>query len=139
MSSIGSAMSGMSISAFGEDDMELEVALDKLFKDLQTHLNETHCQTRSLAMLSQQDADYKTALDHEAIIDENVDGMIELFKELKRILPQVIGKPQDAEEKAILATHKAALKARKDQAKAAEIAAKAASKLAKSEMKTIEE
>lgn len=101
-----STVSSMSVSAFGDGEMNLGDALDRLFTELQEHMNGTHCATRSLAMSPDQDDDFKVCVEHEDSIIDSVDDMIELFKELKKIIPQVRGKPKDDEEKTWWLAHK---------------------------------
>lgn len=91
MSSINSAMSSMSVSYMGKE-VCFEEAIDDIFKQLQTHLNNTHCEVRQLAMLGDQDDDFKVACEYSDGILDNVDGMTTLFKELRSITLQVRGK-----------------------------------------------
>lgn len=116
--SISSAMSCMTVSAFGEDDMELDTALDKAFNGLQEHLNNSHCNTRSLAMLSDQDDDFKVAVEYQDAITDSIESMNDLFKEFQKILPQIVGKPGSTEDKVWHKSHKENRKLKKAQDKA---------------------
>jgi len=101
MSSIASNGSTMSVSYFGSE-MAVEQALDDCFKRLQESLNECHVNSRSLCMLAEQDSDWKTSVDNTFQITDFADGMVELLRELKKVVVQVRGKPQDDAEKRYL-------------------------------------
>ena len=77
--------------------MPLEQALYDVFQKLQQHLNNSHCAVRSMAMSEDQsmdeDDDFKDLVKYNDIIQDDTDGMIELFKDLKSISKQVLGKP----------------------------------------------
>jgi hypothetical protein len=96
--SICSTMSTMSVSVFGEEII-LEQALDSIFKQLQTSLNDCHSQTREMAMDLDRDDDFKIFYEHDRKIQEFVDGLAGLFKELKSVSKQVMGKPSTPEDK----------------------------------------
>jgi vacuolar-type H+-ATPase subunit I/STV1 len=98
MSSIGSSMSMMSISHRGEE-VDLEKALDEIFKDLQTNLNHTHCKMREIAMLEDQgDDDFKQVSEMCWSVEDNIIEMNDLFTELKDVLKQIRGKTPVAEK-----------------------------------------
>ncbi len=99
--SINSQMSQMSVSYNGSE-VPLEAALDDCFKRLQASLNNTHMDTRALAMVAEQDADWTTACQYQVNITQYIDEMMMLFKELKKVVVQVRGKPANEEEKLIL-------------------------------------
>ena len=90
--SITSALSDLSVSYYGEE-MNLEEALNDVFARIQTFVNDTHVNVRSLAMLPEQDNDFMAGLDIYHNIIEGVDGMIDLMKELKKMSKEVLGKP----------------------------------------------
>jgi hypothetical protein len=56
-------MSEISVSMWGEE-MDLEVAVDKIFKQIQEHLNELHGQIRQLCMSEDRGDDYDEALEY---------------------------------------------------------------------------
>jgi len=122
-----SQLSQMSVSYCGEE-IDLESAITTCFRDIQTFLNDTECTLRTLAMLCDQDGDYKTCLEYNDHVEDSIDGMNDLFKELKSIMSQVSLKPQDAEEKEIYKKHKEERKAKKLEEKAQEKAAKEVAK-----------
>ncbi len=113
--SICSAMSDMSVSYCGSE-MPLEQALDECFVSLQDTLNHLHCYVRELGMLPEQDSDYMVGLDKVLQINDGIDDMTDLFKELKSVSKQVIGNPDKSikeEVKKKIETHKANRKADK--------------------------
>lgn len=97
MTSISSKMSMMSVSHRG-DEVPLEEALDEIFRELQSNLNDTHCLMREIAMSEEQDNDFKEICKQCWDVESNIDGMHGLFKELKSVLKQVRG-PIPAAEK----------------------------------------
>jgi len=111
-----STMSQQSVSYFGEE-VELEQAIDSCFRDLQTFLNGLQCSLRSLATLSDMGVGFEEALKHGDDIEDSIDDMAPLFKELKSLMSQIMLKPEDNEEKEILKKHKLERKQKKDQEK----------------------
>ena len=101
--SVSSARSSMSVSYCGSE-MPLEEALDDVFQKLQQHLNDAHCAVRSMSMLEEQsmdeDSDFKEATKYDNAIQDDVDNMIALFKDLKSISKHVLGKPPNPDMKA---------------------------------------
>jgi hypothetical protein len=89
-STCSSLLSTMSVSVFGEEII-LEQALDSIFKKLQTSLNDCHSQTREMAMDLDRDGDFKISYEHDSKIQEYVDGLAGLFKELKSVSKQSHG------------------------------------------------
>jgi hypothetical protein len=88
--SICSAMSDVSISYNGEE-MELDDAIDHIFKELQTHINQTHCTIREITQWDLRNESYDEV---KVYFDEMVTHIKEgsaLFKDLigciKQILP----------------------------------------------------
>ena len=108
--SVSSAKSSMSVSYCGSE-LPLEEALDDVLQKLQQHLNNAHCAVRSMSMLEEQsmdeDSDFKEAAKYNDLIQDDTDGMIALFKELKSISKQVFGKPPNPEMKAWYGYHQA--------------------------------
>ncbi len=114
--SISSQMSSMSVSYCG-DEMPIEQALDQVFTELIQHPNHLHCYTRELCMMGEQDNDYMEGLKKVLTIHDNIDEMSDLFKELKSVCSQVLGKPKKEEKeqaKKIIDDHKAERKKLKD-------------------------
>ena len=106
--SVSSARSSMSVSYCGSE-VALEEALDDVFQKLQQHLNDAHCAVRSMSMLEEQsmdeDEDFKEATKYDDTIQDDVDGMIALFRDLKSISKQVLGKPPNPDMKAWYVNH----------------------------------
>ena len=106
--SVSSARSSMSVSYCGSE-MPLEQALDDVFQKLQQHLNSSHCAVRSMSMLEEQsmdeNEDFKDCVKYDDIIQDDTDGMIALFKDLKSISKQVLGKPPNPDMKAWYVNH----------------------------------
>jgi hypothetical protein len=98
----------MSVSYCGSE-VALEEALDDVFQKLQHHLNSCHCAVRSMSMLEEQSVDenedFKEATKYDDTIQNDVDGMVALFKDLKSISKQVSGKPPNPDMKAWYAHH----------------------------------
>lgn len=92
-SSMCSTMSGMTVSAFGQEEMDLEEAVNKLFVDLQTFVNGCHSGIRQLAMCDERADTYIEAMTIWKELDDDVVGALVLFKELRSISKQVLGKP----------------------------------------------
>ena len=106
----------MSVSYCG-DEMPIEQALDQVFTELIQHQNHLHCYTRELCMMGEQDNDYMEGLNKVLTIHDNIDEMSDLFKELKSVCSQVLGKPKKEEKeqaKKIIDDHKAERKKLKD-------------------------
>lgn len=128
--SVCSTASSATCSWMGEE-VPLEQAIDSCFTQLQDRLNQMQCATRSLAMLSECDDDFKAAVEFDDSIADNVDGIIELMKELKQVSAGVRGKAP-ADEKAWYAQHQAQRKAEKQRIKDEVKAQKLAEKMAMS-------
>ena len=106
--SMSSAKSSMSVSYCGSE-IPLEEALDDVFQKLQQHLNSSHCAVRSMSMLEEQsldeDSDFQDCVKYNDIIQDDTTGMIDLFKDLKNISNQVLGKPPNPDMKTWYAFH----------------------------------
>lgn len=88
MSSIGSATS--TIISYNGEEIELETALDELYKDIQQNLNHSQCSIRELARLREDD-DFMDCIYIDFAIQDYVEHLTTLFSELKNISKQVIG------------------------------------------------
>ena len=104
--STSSMQSDITVSAFGQE-MSVGDALDKVFEGLQTFLNECHTSTRTLAMVGEQDADFQACCRHADEIEDAVNEMGDLFKELKSCVKQLRGKPEGEGEKQWYRKHSA--------------------------------
>ena len=85
-------MSGVSVSFCG-DEVEFEEAVDKVYKEIQTFVNDTQCGVRELALIEERGETYMVALDVWHDLDVAIDGVLFLFKELRSISKQYLGKP----------------------------------------------
>ena len=108
-----SNMSVMSVSYNGEE-VSLETALDDVFQKLQMTLNSMQCSVRTLAMLTDQDADFQEAVKYGDEIEDFIDNMFWLFKDLKNVNSQIMLHPDTPEEKEFLKAHKVARKIKKN-------------------------
>ena len=90
MSSVGSTSSYVSFR--GEDGVDLNDALDMLYKDIQQNLNLSQCSVRNMARLREDDEFKDCVPIHFAVLDY-VDILNELFNELKKVSSDVLGKP----------------------------------------------
>jgi gas vesicle protein len=90
--SVSSTSSIQSVSYQGSE-IPLEEALDSCFLDLQGFMNGLHCHVRELAGMSEQDDDFMVSLAKGLVINDTIDNMQDLFKELKSVVKQIIGNP----------------------------------------------
>jgi hypothetical protein len=107
--SISSQMSSMSVSYCGTE-VPLSEALDEVFTELQGFMNHLHCYTRELAMGEDRNEEYEVGLKQVLVIEDTINSMGDLFKELKAVVKQIIGvPPKDQKEamKKIVDAHKA--------------------------------
>ena len=120
--SISSQMSSMSVSYCGSE-IPIEQALDECFTELIQYQNHLHCYVRELCMMQEQDNDYIEGLNKVLTIHDTIDQTSDLFKELKSVCSQVLGKPPKEEKEQatkIIDDHKIARKKLKDAQKTAE-------------------
>ena len=90
--------SQMSVSYYGHE-MDFDSMCDICFRDLQSHMNDIHCKVRELSMIEEQDGDFMVAVDCYLQIQNGIDGISSLLKELKSVSKQVLGKcPADLKE-----------------------------------------
>ena len=90
MSSVGSCSSFVSFR--GEEEVDLNEALDQLYRDIQKNLNESQCSVRSMARLKEDDDFIECVPIHFAVLDY-VDILSGLFSELAQVSKDVLGKP----------------------------------------------
>lgn len=90
ISSICSTMTDRSVSCFGEE-MLLEDAIDHIFKEIQDHINQIHCELRNLCQSEERADTYSEAkeyLDDITLhIKEGTKVMKELIPVCKQLLP----------------------------------------------------
>ena len=90
--SISSNGSQMSVSYYGEEK-DFDDMCDECFRDLQSYMNDIHSKVRQLAIIPEQDNNYMVGVDCYLQIQNGIDGISSLMKELKSVSKQVLGKP----------------------------------------------
>jgi len=96
--SVSSGMSNMTVSCMGSE-MEVGEALDDIFKQIQTNINNCHSNIRQLAMIDEQSIEFIECAKLDLNIVNFVNDLTVLFKELKSVSKQILGKPSTDEEK----------------------------------------
>ena len=91
MSVASSSSSMMSVSVFGEE-MTLNNAMDQVFKEIQSRINNCHCSIREMSMMDDRNEPYIESLKIHCDVDEFITELGALFKELKSVSKQVLGK-----------------------------------------------
>lgn len=117
MSSIASNASSVS---FRGEEMDVDTALDTLFRELQDNLNHCHCAVRNLAQSEERAETYIEAAGYHFEIEDYVDTLLGLFTELKSVSKEVLGRPppETREEfKALVEKRKAEKKRLKEEQK----------------------
>jgi hypothetical protein len=79
--------------SFRGEEIDVSDALDMLFKDLQENLNHCHCSVRQLAQCEERADTFLEAAQFDFEIQDYVEGLTVLFKELKQVSKDVLGKP----------------------------------------------
>jgi len=97
-------MSEMSITLNGQE-RSLESAIDETYKELQKSLNNSQCSLRTLCQRVEND-EFEESLIYNYEVVDYIDNMTELFKDLKKICKSVLAKPENEDEKIILAKFK---------------------------------
>ena len=89
----------------------LEQALDEVIRDLQKHLNMVQCKLREIALIVEQDPDFKEEVKLSDELDDNLREMEWLFTDLRSMAYDLISEPYEDEDKAWFKTHKVERKA----------------------------
>ena len=90
--SICSAMSDVSIS-YGGEEMNLDDAIDHIFKELQTRINQTHVEIREIAQHELRGEEYEeTKVYFDSMVEHVTEGC-HLFKDLIKVIRQIMPKP----------------------------------------------
>lgn len=92
MSQYSTGSNASSISFRGEE-VDVSEALDELFKDIQEQLNYCHCAVRQLAQCDERADTFMEAAAYDFEIQDFVTTLVDLFKELKTVSKDVLGKP----------------------------------------------
>ena len=88
-----------SIVSFRGEEIDVNDALDTLFKDLQQKLNYCHSTVRTLVMSEDRDENYIETAAHVWEIEDYTDVLDELFGELRTVAKEILGKcPADEKE-----------------------------------------
>jgi hypothetical protein len=90
--SVSSNCSGVSINFRGEE-VDLSDALDSLFRELQSNLNNSQCSIRSLAMCDERNENFLEAAGYHFQIEDYVETLLSLFKELRQVSKDALGRP----------------------------------------------
>jgi hypothetical protein len=90
MSSIGSSTSTI-VSFRGNDEVDFDVCLDELYGEMQQQLNYSQCSIRQLAASSEQDNEFLEAVKIYFELDDYVESLVGLFKELQGVSKQCLG------------------------------------------------
>jgi hypothetical protein len=97
--STSSNLSDVSIS-WGDSDVDLETLLIKTYRDIQSHLNNSEYNLRYMGTCCDRaDDDFAEMMRHGDLISDDIDEMIILFTDLKRIVKELVGKPITPDEK----------------------------------------
>ena len=91
MSSVGSSCSTF-VSFRGDEEVDLDQALDQLYREIQSNLNQSQVSVREMSRLSEDDEFIECVPIHFAVLDY-VDALTGLFSELKEVSKDVLGKP----------------------------------------------
>lgn len=91
MSQYSNSSNATSISFRGEE-VDVSEALDVLFRDIQEQLNHCHCAVRQLAQCEERADTFMEAAEYDFEIQDFVTSLVDLFKELKTVSKDVLGK-----------------------------------------------
>ena len=91
MSSVGSSCSTF-VSFRGDDGVDLDQALDELYREIQNNLNHSQVTVREMARLKEDEEFFECVPIHFAVLDY-CDVLSGLFNELKEVSKDVLGKP----------------------------------------------
>lgn len=107
-------MSTCSVSSyvgFGDKAVPLEEALDETIRQLQAHLNMVQSRLREIAMLVEQDPDFKEEVKLSDELDDGLRDMNWLFNDLRTMAYDLITLPEEPEDKVWFKQHKIERKA----------------------------
>jgi hypothetical protein len=93
------ASNASSIVSFRGEEIDVNDALDTLFRDLQEKLNYCHSTVRTLVMSEDRDESYVETAAHVWEIEDYTDLLDELFGELRTVSKEILGKcPADEKD-----------------------------------------
>ena len=89
-----------SIVSFRGEQIDINDALDTLFRDLQQKLNYCHSTVRTLVMSEDREESYIEMATHVWEIEDYTDILDELFGELRTVSKEILGKcpPEEKDE-----------------------------------------
>lgn len=90
--SICSTMSEMSVQYDG-NEVDLETAVDDIFKQLGDHINQCHVEIRNMCSLVERGDDYENIYEYYMEMKTHIQEGSLVFKDLVKVMKQVIGKP----------------------------------------------
>ena len=125
--SVSSNGSAMSISFYG-NEVSLEEAINDIYRESNRQLNDSQVNLWSLAMIPEQDNDFKKSVELSNKILGHIDELNNIFVELKSVVKQCTIKPESDDDKKWLVEYKAEKKEEKLKEKKDAKMAKALSK-----------
>lgn len=87
------------VSFRGEEEVDLDEALNTLFRELQENLNNAHCAIRNLGQSEDRGDSFIEMATFHHDIEDYADNLLSLFKELKSVSKQVLGVPSNENDK----------------------------------------
>jgi len=114
--SVSSSGSQISINYNGEE-MDLEQMLDETVRGIQHYLNDLQMVLRNIAQSDDRGDDFEEVVEMTDKVEDDVNGMIFLFEDLKDVASQIRGKTP-ADKKEWYTQHKLERKNKKAQMKA---------------------
>ena len=103
--SVSSACSNISVGYKGTA-VPMEQALDEVIRDLQKHLNNVQVNLRGIAMIVEQDDDFKEEVKLSDALDDDLRDMQWLFTDLREMAYDLISIPDEPEDKVWFKAHK---------------------------------
>ena len=96
--SVSSCLSEVSVSINGQE-IPLDDAINQTFSGIQRHLNESQNNLRMLGtLLERDDLEFRDGVNYSDKIDDDIDSMVALFKDLKSVVKQIVGKPTEEDK-----------------------------------------
>jgi len=89
----------------------LEQALDETIRELQKHLNMVQLKLREIAVIVEQDPDFKEEVKLSDELDDNLREMTWLFTDLRSMAYDLISEPYEPDDKTWFKQHKVERKA----------------------------
>lgn len=121
MSSVASSTSTI-VSFRDNDEVDLDACLGELYGEMQQQLNYSQCAIRQLAACPEQDSDFLEAVKIYFELDDYVESLVGLFKELQGVSKQCLGSvPKEYKEQyaKMVSERKEKKKREKEEAKVA--------------------